>query len=280
MDEQNKNNLLECFVSVAPFLNELCTSDVAVGIVDAKTNKILSYVPGKTIDHKLKAGDTTPENTILMDAIRSRKKISKRVGKESYGFAYVGMAIPVVDDSGEVLGGVSLTHNLDQQDTLLQMGEELSSSIQESNVTTNLLAAEAEELSAIGDKLAGLSDNLKKKVAETDGVLKVIKKITSQTNLLGLNASIEAARVGEQGKGFGVVADEIRKLAENSSSSLKQIEIILETLREASSNISEAIGNIGNIAREQAENAQKVSQSFQGIEDMSSDLVKFAEELY
>lgn len=280
MEDNGRHNLLDCFVAVAPYLNDLCTSDIAVGVVDAKTKKILAYVPGKTIDHKVKAGDASPDNTILMEAVKAKQNLSKKVGKEAYGFAYMGMAIPVMDDNGEVIGGISLTHNLNKQDTLLQMGEELSTSIHESGEITEKLAAEAEELSAIGETLSQLSDNLKSKVGETDGVLKVIKKITSQTNLLGLNASIEAARVGEQGKGFGVVADEIRKLAENSSNSLKQIEVILETLQEASTSISDVIDNIGNIAREQAENSQKVSESVQGIHDMSNELVKFAEELY
>lgn len=280
MEDSGKQNLLDSFVAVAPFLNDLSTSDIAVAVADAKTQQIRAYVPGKTIDHKSRTGDSLPQGTILMEAIRLKKRLTKKVGKETFGFPYIGMAIPLIDEDGDLIGGISITHNLNKQDTLLQMGEELSCSINESGEVTGKLAAEAQELTAIGENLSQLSENLKGKVKETDGVLKVIKKITSQTNLLGLNASIEAARVGEQGKGFGVVADEIRKLAENSSNSLKQIEVILETLQEASTSISEVIDSIGKIAAEQANNTQQVSQSIQGIHSMSNELVKFAEELY
>ena len=116
-------------------------------------------------------------------------------------------------------------------------------------------------------------------MGQTDQVLKVIQKITAQTNLLGLNAAIEAARVGELGKGFGVVADEIRKLAENSASSLKEIEKILGSLKKAGQNINEKITSIEAIASKQAEKTQNVSTSLQEIKTIANTLVKFAENL-
>ncbi|WP_242835442.1 methyl-accepting chemotaxis protein [Desulfitobacterium sp. PCE1] len=102
-------------------------------------------------------------------------------------------------------------------------------------------------------------------VKKTDDVLSLIKRIANQTNLLGLNAAIEAARVGEQGRGFGVVAEEIRKLANETTASIKQIEAILNAIQTASSQtftemieigssigqVAEAIGNIA-AATEQA----------------------------
>ncbi|MDO8273609.1 MAG: methyl-accepting chemotaxis protein, partial [Gammaproteobacteria bacterium] len=107
------------------------------------------------------------------------------------------------------------------------------------------------------EKLSGSLSSIQQKVHDmrnhnekVNSVLEVIKGIAEQTNLLALNAAIEAARAGEQGRGFAVVADEVRSLAQKTQSSTQEINIIIENLQANTSEIVSAMDNGVSLSRD------------------------------
>jgi methyl-accepting chemotaxis protein len=135
------------------------------------------------------------------------------------------------------------------------------------------IAEGARQSSSIVAELGGLS-------SEISSIVNVIKEIADQTNLLALNAAIEAARAGEQGRGFAVVADEVRKLAERTSMSTKQIGEMIQRIQAGTQRAMQAMAKDVERANQGEELARRAGESIGQIEQRATEVVQSVNEIH
>ncbi len=137
--------------------------------------------------------------------------------------------------------------------------DEICASIQE-------ISAGSEDVFNHSKQIEDMANRAEKFIENINKVLKTVKDIADQTTLLGFNAAIESARAGEYGKGFGVVAQEIRKLSTHSAQSLKDINLIMTEIKSSITDIAEKVRQNTVVAHAQSGSIQTINNSIMGIQ--------------
>lgn len=162
-----------------------------------------------------------------------------------------------------------------QADTASQSGQQM---LEEMISASSRLATEVESAADVIDQLGKDSENI-------GAVVDVIRGIAEQTNLLALNAAIEAARAGEQGRGFAVVADEVRSLANRTQQSTEEIQALIEKLQGGTQN-AVAVMDGGRAVAQQSEELggragealRDIAEKISNIKDMNVQIATASEE--
>lgn len=139
------------------------------------------------------------------------------------------------------------------------------------------VAASSQELAATSQATAVVTRSVAKDVESTSAILGIIRRVAQQTNLLGLNAAIEAARAGNLGRGFSVVAGEIRKLADESQSSTQNITNILKQFRSSVETVQKNVEQESTITQEQAKAIQEIAEMIESIRLAGKQLITVSE---
>lgn len=273
--EQNTDHILRHYCSAISLISTMLP-DIAIGLTNLE--EWLVYFPSRKINLQVKPGTRINPREPLAVCIRENRALREEIPAEFFGVSFTGLASPIVHQ-GKVIGTIAIQLQEQNEKELRRISDQLLSFVIKTNENVSDVANGAEGLKEISGKLMSQSTRATEEMERTEEVLTFIKKIADQTNLLGLNASIEAARAGEMGRGFDIVAKEIRKLSNETVNSTETIRTTLFKLQKSILEMTELVERVVTVGDSQAESTKEISSFIKEIEQMSKNLNKYALEL-
>ncbi|WP_019155055.1 methyl-accepting chemotaxis protein [Robertmurraya massiliosenegalensis] len=176
-----------------------------------------------------------------------------------------------------------ISHGMEQVAGSIQIVSNLSVSTSERAQAGNVVVSETvTQMNTVQDQVAKIADNIQvlgTRSKEIGKIVDLISQVSEQTNLLALNAAIEAARAGEHGKGFAVVADEVRKLAVESNNATDNIRTLISQIQREINEVTLSMEEGKNSVKSGIEKVNETGNSFQEITDMISNISTQAQEV-
>lgn len=275
MEELNfMNSTIQAVVNIAPIIKDTLGPTAAMGVLD--TEKFVYFSPSTLLTLDVEVGKSRlDEHDVYMRAIKGEQIISKTEDSTVFGAPVVTSITPIRDiETNEIVGLLSLSRTLEHQDKLDKELSRINDVIDALQGKVQHVAAQAEELSATSSNINEQAKSANQNSRQIGEVVQLIEQISTQTNLLGLNAAIEAARSGEAGRGFGVVADEIRKLSNNTKEAVKTIGKSLTEIRSSIENLTTSINQVSTSSDEQSVIMVEFMDDIQALDEKSKQVIE------
>lgn len=269
--------ILEALTLATPYMHAALKEEAIVAVVEKETHLMLNYLPGKHVDSGYKVGElVNPDDDNVFIAFKG-ESADVIIPEEVYGIAINAFSFPI-KENGTVVGALAFGLPIDDSLKLENYMNSMRSIIDNIQDQVHTVASQSEELAATSEEINKQAQYALDDAEKTNSVTELIKNISRQTNLLGLNASIEAARAGQHGAGFNIVAEEVRKLSMETADATGNIESSLKDIHSNLENLRENMNHIQSASNEQAHLVQNFSKIIEELNTLSEEMKDFMTE--
>lgn len=242
------NESLQYIVDNLDIIRQLYDKEVIISVMD-KDKVVRGFSLPDGMPPQSEVGSVFEDPSGILDEVIA-KGITKHnyLPKEVMGFPIEGNLVPI-KDNGKVVGCVICSYSVEDKEKVKDIAARFQESIQEIDNSIQDVVGGIENLFSMLTNMNKMTTDVEQDVNGAAGVVNKISSNASHSNILALNASIEAARSGEAGRGFAVVATEMGKLAKDSGSSATEIKTTLSVIVSHLEAITDSIKEANDVAK-------------------------------
>lgn len=272
------SDILQNTVDLLPVIQQMVQKNSFLTVLDTE-GTILGYAIPDSEKPIYSVGSHFDDPTgAYKEVIMTGEKRLNKLPKEVMGSEFEGILVPI-KEGYKVVGCITYTFPTEQKDQVVSMIKEFKGSVTDISDSVAEIVSGIEDISGKLKEISGKADTVEQNVGEATEIVKKIGKNASKSNILGLNASIEAARSGEAGRGFTVVASEMGKLANDSGSSAKEIDKKLEEVTENLRGMIDANGAANKVAEGHLENIGDIKEKLVNIKELAQKTLDLMEHI-
>lgn len=271
-------NIVDALLKSLPYISLILREPASLTVYDHE--KVLDVIMTEKFNLGFEKGmkllDSYQDFAVLKNG---REATLSTLPKEVFGVELDTLNVPIFDDHNNVVAVFCVSYdqsNQNQLEDIIQENQDINANLVD---MVQHVAAHAEELQATSEQIL---ENTRLAVQNSSQINKVagfIREISEQTNLLGLNAAIEAARVGEAGAGFGVVASEVRKLSVDAKQATTDIDASLKDVQQVIQQMEVEVSQIAASSQEQANLVASFTDVIEKLNDTGARMKALSEQL-
>lgn len=269
--------LFEAYERFLPLVKDLVQEDVIITLVDrAGIVQMTSPCQGLNIPAPAPVGEKLGFDSQTYVAMDKKIVIAEVLPKEVLGVAFKAIIVPITGVDGKVIGAINVAKSLKLSHEIEEASIFMNSSFESNIASIENVANGAQEMATSMWNIQGIVKSTETMLEQSNQLLNSIGNIAKRSNLLALNASIEAARAGEAGRGFTIVASEMRKLAQTSGEVANKIGMSLTEALSSMQEIVSLITKANDIAETQAAATEEITSTANELLEVSKKLADIA----
>lgn len=263
------NEVLNMYVETVPVIKAALGLDIMMSITDG--HNFLGYWKGDKMIADINVGDELSHKDPMWEVFNTGKKIESVMPADVYGFEFRAVMIPIYDGR-TVVGTMGIGISLENETFTVNVSKELLENINEARGNMDKIEGRSAEISTQSQLLEDTTGQLVSSIDAIHQFVNNINSISNQTNMLALNASIEAARSGAAGAGFAVVAKSMASLSADTKTAANQILTLLNQLDEATTTMKHSITAAAEAQKDQHTDTSELVENIKTIEELTNKI--------
>lgn len=254
-------------------LLKTAVDDYAVIVLNSTTNCLRVDINPKFAKKLIvKEGAEISPSSLTYKCLKEKKPMISITPKELLGVSVKTTCVPVKNRRGQIIGCLSIGESVEERAELKELGDSTFEPLKLIASHVEMLRNNLEQIQEDNKHSLDRIFSINEQTNNTDDIINYINNVVTQSNLLGLNAKIESARVGEAGKGFAVVASEIQGLSKQSQAALSKITKMLNEIKGLITLIVNQLSDSNKQFEQQVEVIQEIDTKLKEIVSMFTTL--------